>query len=95
MASAEANLDAHLARLDESNQGKYRKEMVIDDWETDDQVDIKSKVVAATEIRDNLDVWCQSNGQIYSAFLEKSIPVLLKILDGQPVFDSASPTQVS
>lgn len=55
--------------------------------------DIKTKVITATEIRDNLDVWCQSSGTIYSSFLEKSIPVLLNILDGPPVFDSTSHTQ--
>ncbi|KAF2663337.1 hypothetical protein BT63DRAFT_380282 [Microthyrium microscopicum] len=59
----------------------------------DEKLDLKTRGNVATEIRDNLDVWCQSGSPLYSAFLEKSIPVLLKILDSPPVFDSTSPEQ--
>ena len=56
------------------------------------RVDLKTKVIAATELRDQVDLWCQ--GQTYTYFLSKFVPVLLKLLDGQPVFISTSPEQV-
>jgi hypothetical protein len=31
---------------------------------------------------------------MYGLFLDKSIPVFLKLLDGKPVFDSNQPEQV-
>ena len=49
--------------------------------------------MAATELRDQIDAWCSGTG--YALFLQKFIPVLLKVLDGQPVFISTSPEQVS
>jgi hypothetical protein len=59
------------------------------DWK---YADIKSKVVAATELRDQVDMWC--SGQSYVPFLQKFVPVLLKLLDGPPVFISTSLEQV-
>jgi transformation/transcription domain-associated protein len=59
---------------------------------TDDASDLRSKLIAATELRDQIDVWC--SGNTYSYFLQKFIPVLLKLLDGPPVFISTSPEQV-
>jgi transformation/transcription domain-associated protein len=56
--------------------------------------DIKTKPTVATEIRDNLESWCQSNTPLYALFLQKAIPVFLKILDGPPVFNSTAPEQV-
>jgi transformation/transcription domain-associated protein len=56
------------------------------------RVDLKTKVIAATELRDQVDLWCQS--QNYTYFLSKFVPVLLKLLDGQPVFISTSSEQV-
>ncbi|KAF2436802.1 hypothetical protein EJ08DRAFT_644409 [Tothia fuscella] len=58
---------------------------------SDSNSDIKSKVIAATELRDQVDTWC--SGSHYPIFLQKFVPVLLKILDGPPVFISTSPEQ--
>jgi transformation/transcription domain-associated protein len=59
---------------------------------TKPQLDIKLTVVAATELRDQVDIWC--SGAHYPVFLQKFVPVLLKLLDGPPVFISTSPEQV-
>lgn len=56
------------------------------------KVEIRTKLQAATELRDQVDFYCQ--GQSYPHFLSKTVPVLLKLLDGQPVFISTSPEQV-
>ena len=50
-------------------------------------------MIAATELRDQIEVWCSGNA--YGYFLQKFVPVLLKLLDGPPVFISTSPEQVS
>ncbi|KAF2403064.1 hypothetical protein EJ06DRAFT_580246 [Trichodelitschia bisporula] len=57
----------------------------------DPQLDLKSKFTTAIELRDTVDSWCQGN--YYPIFLQKFIPVLMKLLDGQPVFISTSPEQ--
>lgn len=57
-----------------------------------EEVEIRTKLQAATELRDQVDFYCQ--GQSYPHFLSKTVPVLLKLLDGQPVFISTSPDQV-
>jgi transformation/transcription domain-associated protein len=55
--------------------------------------DLRAKGTQAIEIRDNIESYCQ--GQQYGAFLNHLVPVFLKILDGNPVFISTSPEQVS
>ena len=52
---------------------------------------MKTKCALATELRDSLETWCQGN--TYAQFLNKFVPMFLKILDGQPVFISTSPEQ--
>ncbi|KIW01560.1 uncharacterized protein PV09_07036 [Verruconis gallopava] len=58
---------------------------------SESNTDLRSKLIAATELRDQIDVWC--SGNTYSYFLQKFVPVLLKLLDGPPVFISTSPEQ--
>lgn len=53
--------------------------------------DLKTKLGIATELRDNIDTWCQHG---YTAFLAKLIPVFLHVLEGTPSFISNSPEQV-
>ena len=53
--------------------------------------DTKTKYTLVLELRDHIELWCQTS--TYSAFLEKFTPVLLKLLDGSPVFTSTSPDQ--
>jgi transformation/transcription domain-associated protein len=57
------------------------------------RADLRTKGTLATEIRDNIESYCQ--GQQYSAFLNHLVPVFLKILDGAPVFISTSPEQAN
>lgn len=45
------------------------------------------------EIRDNIENYCQ--GAQYVQFMNALVPAFLKILDGNPVFISTSPEQVS
>lgn len=45
------------------------------------------------EIRDNIENYCQ--GTQYAPFMNALVPAFLKILDGNPVFISTSPEQVS
>lgn len=45
------------------------------------------------EIRDNIESYCQ--GTQYAQFMNALVPAFLKILDGNPVFISTSPEQVS
>jgi hypothetical protein len=56
-------------------------------------IDLRTKERVAVEIRDNIESYCQ--GQQYATFLNHLVPVFLKILDGNPVFISTSPEQVS
>ncbi|KAK8187026.1 hypothetical protein IWZ00DRAFT_456806 [Phyllosticta capitalensis] len=53
--------------------------------------DLKVKTGVATEIRDNIEQCC--SGSSYNVFLEKFIPIFLKLLEGQPVFISTSQEQ--
>lgn len=55
-------------------------------------IDVKTKVQTITEIRDNIERWCQSSA--YAQFLSKLMPVWLRILDGPPSFVSTSADQV-
>ena len=52
---------------------------------------MKARYSFASELRDHVDLWCQTSN--YSTFLLKFIPVLLRLLDGSPVFISTSPDQ--
>ncbi|KAK5116206.1 hypothetical protein LTR62_008532 [Meristemomyces frigidus] len=66
----------------------------LDDYEVklqDPSVDLKAKGGLLTELRDNIDSWCQ--GSSYAIFLAKFMPILLDILSGPPVFTSTSPEQ--
>ena len=45
------------------------------------------------EIRDSIESYCQ--GVQYAQFMNALVPAFLKILDGNPVFISTSPEQVS
>jgi len=59
---------------------------------SDASTDIKSKGSLLTELRDNLDGWCQ--GSQYNAFLSKLLPIFITILtEGKPVFTSTGPEQ--
>ena len=51
-------------------------------------VDLQKKFHLATELRDNIDLFCQ--GSTYAIFLKKLWPVFQKILEGPPAFMSAS-----
>ncbi|KAK7720750.1 transcription-associated protein 1 [Botryosphaeria dothidea] len=53
--------------------------------------DLKVKTGVATEIRDSIELYC--SGSTYGVFLEKFIPVFIKLLEGAPVFVSTSPEQ--
>ena len=55
-------------------------------------VDLKAKGVALTEIRDQIESWCQA--PTYTPFLAKFIPIFLDILSGPPAFTSNSPEQI-
>ena len=66
----------------------------LDTYETklqDASIDVKSKGILLTELRDTLDSWTQ--GSTYATFLQKLIPVFLATLSGPPVFTSTSPEQ--
>jgi hypothetical protein len=54
--------------------------------------DVKLKVEAATQLRDNLEHYI--TGPIYPAFLKKLIPIFINCLKGPPVFISTSLEQV-
>lgn len=62
------------------------KRLSIPDLET------KSKVEAATALRDTLDLY--TNGQIYPFFLKRVMPIFINILRGPCIFLSNSPEQV-
>lgn len=55
-------------------------------------LDVKVKVEAATQLRDNLDHYI--TGPIYPAFLKKLVPIFINCLKGPPVFISTSGEQV-
>jgi hypothetical protein len=55
-------------------------------------LDVKVKVEAATQLRDNLEHYI--SGPIYPAFLKKLIPIFINCLKGPPVFVSTSAEQV-
>ncbi|KAF2269491.1 hypothetical protein CC78DRAFT_612460 [Lojkania enalia] len=57
----------------------------------DPNADLRTRGNVAVEIRDQIENYCQVPQ--YSAFLTNLVPVLLKILDGNPVFISTSPEQ--
>ncbi|KAK3667314.1 transcription-associated protein 1 [Elasticomyces elasticus] len=66
----------------------------LDDYEAklqDASTDTKTKGGLLTELRDNIDSWCQ--GGNYSPFLAKFVPIFVGILNGPPVFTSTSPEQ--
>ena len=54
--------------------------------------DVKVKVEAATQLRDNLEHYV--SGPIYPAFLKKLVPIFINCLNGPPVFVSTSAEQV-
>ncbi|KAI9779803.1 MAG: hypothetical protein M1835_004619 [Candelina submexicana] len=54
----------------------------------DPRLDIKLKVSSATELRDGIEHMCQ--GSLYPIFLQRLVPVFLKLLEGEPVFISTS-----
>jgi transformation/transcription domain-associated protein len=55
-------------------------------------LDVKVKVEAATQLRDNLEHYI--TGAIYPAFLKKLVPIFINCLNGPPVFVSTSAEQV-
>lgn len=55
-------------------------------------IDVKVKVEAATQLRDNLEHYI--TGPIYPAFLKKLVPIFINCLKGPPVFVSTSLEQV-
>ncbi|TKA29433.1 hypothetical protein B0A50_03445 [Salinomyces thailandicus] len=66
----------------------------LDDYEAklqDVSTDIKTKATLLAELRDQVDAWCQ--GASYGTFLQKFVPIFLRILSEQPVFTSTSPEQ--
>ncbi|KAI5921307.1 FAT domain-containing protein [Camillea tinctor] len=58
---------------------------------TTHETEPKSKLEAATTLRDSLDHY--TNGPNYALFLERVMPVFIHILNGQCVFQSTSPDQ--
>ncbi|EGX94854.1 histone acetylase complex subunit Paf400, putative [Cordyceps militaris CM01] len=54
-------------------------------------IDTKSKVEAATTLRDSLDHY--TNGPIYPPFLKRLMPIFVNILRGPCIFQSNSPEQ--
>jgi hypothetical protein len=54
--------------------------------------DVKVKVDAATQLRDNLEHYI--TGNIYHGFLKKLMPIFIACLKGPPVFVSTSAEQV-
>ncbi|KAI9662779.1 MAG: hypothetical protein M1829_006123 [Trizodia sp. TS-e1964] len=54
----------------------------------DPNLDIKLKVQIAVELRDSIEY--MSIGNLYPNFMKKITPILLKLLEGQPVFISTS-----
>ncbi|KAK3057257.1 hypothetical protein LTS18_011573, partial [Coniosporium uncinatum] len=57
----------------------------------DSNLDSKIKCSVATELRDSIELW--SHGDGYKTFLQKLVPIFVKILDGSPVFVSTAPDQ--
>ena len=99
---SDRNLDQIANKLDDPGVGRFSltfcmlftplSSSCVIDTETDQRYsESKTKWVLATELRDSLESWCQGN--TYSQFLNKLVPIFLKILEGQPVFISTSPEQ--
>lgn len=63
-----------------------REEMNVSGYVLTVIADLKVKLNIATEIRDNIDQLC--TGSSYHTFLEKLVPVFMKLLEGPPVFMS-------
>lgn len=63
-----------------------REEMNVSGYVLTVIADLKVKLNIATEIRDNIDQLC--TGSSYHIFLEKLVPVFMKLLEGPPVFMS-------
>jgi transformation/transcription domain-associated protein len=55
-------------------------------------LDVKVKVDAASQLRDNLEHYI--SGNIYPNFLKKLMPIFINCLKSQPVFVSTSAEQV-
>lgn len=90
--AGENALDGFLARLDDANTGEYQLSYTVDEFRHLILFkDLKSRCQGATELRDNVDLFCQ--GQSYVTFLERAVPILLRILDGPPHFISTSAEQ--
>lgn len=91
--AGENALEGFLSKLEDPNTGErlHRAEESPLYWIymlTLSCVDLKGKCVAATELRDNVELFCQ--GQSYAGFLQRSVPIFLRILDGPPNFVSTS-----
>lgn len=65
---------------------QIRKEMNVSDCVLTVIADLKVKLNTAIEIRDNIEQLC--TGSSYHTFLEKLVPVFMKLLEGPPVFMS-------
>jgi hypothetical protein len=65
---------------------------LIRSWTNSLFLDVKVRVEAAAQLRDNLEHYI--TGPIYSPFLKKLIPIFKSILNGPPVFISTSAEQV-
>jgi len=95
-AMATLNFEAMAAKFDDSSSGTHtwlRTRMRHAPKQQLTDTDVRAKGAQAIEIRDNIESYCQ--GQSYAVFLHHMVPVFLKILDGNPVFISTSPEQVS
>ena len=58
----------------------------------DARVDVKTKGALLTELRDQIESWCQP--PTYATFLAKFVPIFIDILSGPPSFTSNSPEQI-
>lgn len=74
----------HGHRLNTPSQ--LRAGMNVLGWVLTVVADLKVKLNIAIEIRDNIDQLCI--GSSYYIFLEKLVPVFMKLLEGPPVFMS-------
>ena len=99
----EKNIDAFVARLGDPNLGRKLHRWPLSClriWQrlsendlANEPVDPQKKFHLATELRDNIDIFCQ--GSTYPVFLRKLWPVFQKLLEGPPAFMSASLEHVS
>ena len=70
-------------------------EKSLDNFESklkDPSVELKNKGALLTELRDQIETFCQP--PTYGSFLEKFVPIFLDILSGSPVFTSNTPEQI-